>query len=117
MTNNYINNTLFQSSSRLQHILETDDQNLSKGKDHGEDHPNLDQLDVGRAWQWLADSKETEKFIFSTFFIFKVLLMDKKHLQRGKDKQDSEIDLDNHVQILPGESGHHVCQKDQHCSG
>ena len=48
---NYINNTLFQSSSRLQHILDTDDQNLSKGKDHGEDHPNLDQLDVGRAWQ------------------------------------------------------------------
>ena len=71
--------TLFQSSPGPEHILKTYNQNLSKGIDHGGDHPYLNQLDVGSAWEWLANSKETEIFIFST----QVLLRDKEHLQSG----------------------------------
>ena len=59
---------MFQNSSGLHHIFEANHQNLGKGIDHGEEHPHLDQLDVGGAWEGLADSQETETFKFSKFF-------------------------------------------------
>ena len=71
--------TLHEHSLGLVRIFEADKQSLGKGVDHGEDHPYLNQLDVGSAWEWLANSKETEIFIFST----QVLLRDKEHLQSG----------------------------------
>ena len=50
------------------HIFEADDQNLSEWINHGEDHPDLNELDVGGGREGLADSKETETFTFSTCF-------------------------------------------------
>ena len=44
-------NTFFLNGSGLPHIFEADNENLRKGKDHGKDHPYLDQLDVGSARQ------------------------------------------------------------------
>ena len=45
----------------LEGILEADHQGLSEGIDHGEDHPDLDQLDVGSARKGLADPEKTEE--------------------------------------------------------
>ena len=42
--------TFHQNSFGLVHIFEADKQSLSKGINHGEDHPNLNQLDVGGGW-------------------------------------------------------------------
>ena len=42
--------TFHQNSFGLAHIFEADQQSLSKGINHGEDHPNLNQLDVGGGW-------------------------------------------------------------------
>ena len=63
-------NTFHQKSFRLVHIFEADDQSLSEGINHCEDHPNLNQLDVGGGWEGLADPKETETITFSTWFCF-----------------------------------------------
>ena len=95
------------------HIFEADDQSLSEGINHGEDHPNLNQLDVGGGWEGLADPKETETFTFSTWFFS---TMDKKHSQCGQNKHDCEVDLDDHVEELLCEPVHHLTQEDQHCS-
>ena len=59
--------TFHQNSARLVHIFEADHQCLSKWINHGEEHPNLNQLDVGGGRKGLADSKKTETFTFSIF--------------------------------------------------
>ena len=45
----------------LEGILEANEQGLSERIDHGEDHPDLDQLDVGSARKGLADPEKTEE--------------------------------------------------------
>ena len=42
--------TFHQNSFGLVHIFEADQQSLSKGINHGEEHPNLNQLDIGGGW-------------------------------------------------------------------
>ena len=56
--------TFHEHSLGLVRIFEADKQSLCKGVDHGEDHPYLNQLDVGGGWESLADSKKTETFTF-----------------------------------------------------
>ena len=56
--------TFHEHSLGLMRIFEADKQSLGKGVDHGEDHPYLDQLDVGGGWESLADSEKTETFTF-----------------------------------------------------
>ena len=101
--------TFHEHSLGLVRIFEADKQSLGKGVDHGEYHPDLDQLDVGGGWQSLADSEKTETFTF-----FKML--PKKHPQCGENKHDCEVDLDDHVKVLLSETIHHLAQEDQHCS-
>ena len=53
----------------LEGILEADHQGLSEGIDHGEQqccqHPDPDQLDIGGAWQGLADAQEAAKHVLA----------------------------------------------------
>jgi hypothetical protein len=36
---------------------------LRKRKYHGEDHPYVDHLDVGRGWKAAGDANETENYL------------------------------------------------------
>ena len=56
-----INFTFHHYSPFLDGIFEADKHGLSKWVDHCEDHPDVDQLDVRRAWKGLTDPKETKK--------------------------------------------------------
>ena len=58
---NFITCTSHNQGLGLEGILEADHQGLSEGIDHGEDHPDLDQLDVGSARKGLADPEKTEE--------------------------------------------------------
>ena len=101
--------TFHQNSFGLVHIFEADKQSLSKGINHGEDHPDLNQLDVRGGWQRLADSKKAETFSHFKSFV-------NKDSQCGQNKHDRELDLDDHVKVLLCEPVHHLAQPDQHCS-
>ena len=81
----------------LECILEADHQGLSEGIDHGEDHPDLDQLDVGGARKGLADPKKAEEhWKFSSFFLNQL----EENLQGGYNKHDGQIDFNDHVKVL-----------------
>ena len=53
--------TLWGHIVPLEYIFQPDAQNLEEGAHHCEDHPDVDQLDVRRAWKGLTDPKETKK--------------------------------------------------------
>ena len=53
--------TLFCHGSLLEEVFCPDECDLGEGIEHGEDHPDVNHLDVGRRWQSLRDSDETGK--------------------------------------------------------
>ena len=45
----------------MENILDSVESDHRKWIDHGEDHPDIDHLDVGSCGQGLGDSNETEQ--------------------------------------------------------
>ena len=105
--------TLCRNNSHLVKIFEPDKQDFGEGANHGEDHPDVDHLDVRGAGKCLTHPNETARVTSVTI----LSAMVEKNLQRGKNEHGCQVDLNHHVEILVRESVHHVTHKDQHCSG
>ena len=59
--------TLFRHSPLLEELFGANKHNLSKGIHHGEDHPDVDHLDVRCCWKALADADEAGGERFNLF--------------------------------------------------
>ena len=59
--------TLFCHSSLLEEVFRPDERDLGKGIEHGEDHPDVDHLDVGGCWEGLRDPNKTERNYLAIF--------------------------------------------------
>ena len=80
---------------------------LKEGDGHGEEHPNVDHLDVRGDRQALGEAQETKRR--------KKYLKLKKYLHGCQDQKYGEVYLDDHVHvILSKESGSEADRDDEH---
>ena len=68
---------------------------LQEGNCHGEQHPDVNHLDIGSDWQALGDSKEPTKRSHNNN-VYKL----KSYLQGSQDQEDGEVDLNNQVNVV-----------------
>ena len=64
-----------------------------EGDGHGEDHPDVDHLDVRSHRQSLSETQKTEK----DFKNCQILVL---NLQCGQHKLDGKVDLNDHVNVV-----------------
>ena len=84
---------MFCHGSLLEEVLCPDERDLSEGVEHGEDHPDVDHLNVRGGGQAARDPNEAEIIGNS-----KPLLI-YGYLQSGQNEKNGEVDHDNHVNI------------------
>ena len=53
-------NTLLRHCSLLEKVFGPDQDDLSEGVEHREDHPDVDHLDIRRCWQTARQPDEAE---------------------------------------------------------
>ena len=121
--------TLFWHGSLLEEVFGPDKRDLGKRIKHGENHPDVNHLDVGGRGKGLAHPDETEKvdssydfcLILLLYFLYQIKIKSQEHikgkyLQSWEDKHDGKVNLDDHGDVLVGEAVDHLAQEHQHAS-
>ena len=84
--------TLFRHGSLLEEVFCPDECDLGEGIEHGEDHPDVNHLDVGSRRQGLAHTNETVKGSFR--FCKKIFLIHVSYLLHHQIKVQPHMNVE-----------------------